>query len=434
MPSMTVSAMKSFEYRGVPVGKQALSRGLRDMVQGRVDLADSAQSSLFYRELARAMQYTDVASDLVRNLSPAVCFVREFGYTPHAQPFAVAVNMGVPGVNWHPAQRSGTWVFKRHHDIADPKIHLSISDVTWSRLKREPWLPHQEELLNREFEGRYRPDSRHDTRCLQEGKRLKSKAEVQLQLGLDPAKKTAVIFSHITWDQAFFYGKDVFEDFEHWLLETVRAACRNDNLNWIIKLHPANVLKLKQKSGGREMSEMITLRRLGELPRHVKIVAPDTDINTWSLYQVADYGLTVRGSVGFELPCFGIPVLTAGTGGYSGFGFTIDCESQSEYFERMRTLHTVPRLAADQIELAKKHAYYLWVERQISFDDVALVTHLPTKKARHPLQTNAELRLTSLEDIEMSPSLTAFADWIDRDSSPDLLTAPDHVLSCAATA
>jgi len=431
VPELKPSAIKSFQYRGVLVGRHALSRVLRDEVKGRLDLNDPVQSALIYKELARAIRNTDLGNEIMETLQPSVCFVREFGYTPHAQPFAVAVNRGIAGVNWHPGQRSGTWVFKRHLDISDPKIHLSISDATWSDLKTRPWLEHQEKLLQQEFEGRYRPDSKHDTRCIQEGKRFKTREEVQKQLGLDPDKKTAVLFSHITWDAAFFYGKDLFEDFEHWLLETVRAAYANSNVNWIIKLHPANVLKLKQKSSGGEMSELTTLKQLGPLPDHIKILFPDTDINTWSLYSVADYGLTVRGTVGFEMPCFGIPVLTAGTGGYSGFGFTIESGSAAEYLERLRTIQTIPRLSEAQIELAKKHAYYLWVERQISFEDVAQMTHLPSDRASHPLQTNVEYKLSSLSDVETSPSLSVFADWIQMESTPDLLAAPDGELSLA---
>ena len=52
--------------------------------------------------------------------------------------------------------------------------------------------------------------------------------------------------------------------------------------------------------------------------------APYSEISTRSIFGVTDYGITIRGSVGFELPCFGVPVLTAGTGFYSGRGFTID--------------------------------------------------------------------------------------------------------------
>ena len=78
-------------------------------------------------------------------------------------------------------------------------------------------------------------------------------------------------------------------------------------------------------SGARKWTELrwstssrALRRHFGNLPGHVKLMRADTGINTFSLFDVADYGLTVRGTIGMELPCFGIPVVTAGTGRYSG--------------------------------------------------------------------------------------------------------------------
>ena len=59
--------------------------------------------------------------------------------------------------------------------------------------------------------------------------------------------------------------------------------------------------------------------RVGKLPPHVRVLAPDTKVSTLSLFRSIDAGITVRGSIGYELPCFGVPVVTAGTGRYSGF-------------------------------------------------------------------------------------------------------------------
>jgi hypothetical protein len=312
-------------------------------------------------------------------------------------------------------------VFKKHLNLAHPKIHLSIDDSTWERLKDCMLLEEQKAALDNEFKERYRPDSRHDIRRLQEGKRLKTREEVIQQLGLDANKKTAVIFSHLTWDATFFFGIDLFEDFEDWLVETVRVAAENTDVNWIVKLHPANVLKLKQKGDISRPSELIALQKLGELPPHIKILRADTDINTWSLYSVIDYGLTVRGTVGYELPCFGIPVLTAGTGAYSGFGFTIDSATKQEYLEHLRHIKTIPKPTQEQTELARKHAYYVLLQRQASLEDVAHVTHLPADQALHPLQINLEMKLKSMTDLRKSPTLNAFTRWIGEDQDPDLL-------------
>ena len=95
------------------------------------------------------------------------------------------------------------------------------------------------------------------------------------------------------------------------------------------------------------------LRRLGALPDYVKIMHANTPVNTWSLFPVIDYGLTVRGTIGMELPCFGIPTVTAGTGRYSGYGFTMDPQTRDAYRDCLLNLHAVPRLTAEQIELAR---------------------------------------------------------------------------------
>lgn len=419
---LRIRDIKDCDYRGVPVGKHALSRVSRDLVQGRLDLNEPAQHKLFIEALAEAILNTDVSHILFDKMQPSVTFVREFGYTPYAQPFAVGLTRGVPGVNWHPGQRAGCWVFKRHYNLERPKVHLSIDDSTWQRLREYPLLEEQNAALESEFKERYRPDSKHDIRRLQEGKRLKTREEIVQQLGLDGNKKTAVIFSHLTWDATFFFGTDLYEDFEDWLVETVRVAAENTEVNWIVKLHPANVLKLQQKGDISRPSELIALQKLGELPPHIKILGFDTDINTWSLYSAIDYGLTVRGTIGFELPCFGIPVLTAGTGAYSGFGFTIDSKTKEEYVARLRHIQDIPKPTPAEIELARKHAYYVLLQRQASLEDVAHVTHLSSDQALHPLQINIEMKLKSILDLQNSPTLDSFIEWVENVENPDLLT------------
>src|SRR3989442_7090265 len=53
---------------------------------------------------------------------------------------------------------------------------------------------------------------------------------------------------------------------------TVRAACRNPAVNWVVKLHPVNVWRLEADNYRGELVEAAILRReIGELPRHVTL-------------------------------------------------------------------------------------------------------------------------------------------------------------------
>ena len=41
----------------------------------------------------------------------------------------------------------------------------------------------------------------------------------------------------------FFFGKDIFLDYEEWFKETLKIMIKNKEINWIIKAHPANSVK-----------------------------------------------------------------------------------------------------------------------------------------------------------------------------------------------
>ena len=107
------------------------------------------------------------------------------------------------------------------------------------------WSSNQDRELMRDLAESYKSGTWFNRKFLHDGKRIKTASEVRDQLGLDPSKKTAVIFSHVLWDATFFYGEGLFDDYETCLLQTVRAACGNKRLNWVIKLHPDLVWKLK---------------------------------------------------------------------------------------------------------------------------------------------------------------------------------------------
>jgi hypothetical protein len=252
---------------------------------------------------------------MVAQQRPRIVLFLEKGLSPAAEIFGVCVARGIPAVQYVGSQRMDGFVLKRLNRHNRHQHPFSLDNESWDRVKRMPWGPGREAELMREFEESYRKGSWFNRKFLHEGKRIKSAGEVRRQLGLDPAKKTAVVFSHVLWDATFFYGRGLFDDYETWLLETVRAACANPRVNWVIKLHPDLVWKLKHEDYAGELRDVIAVRSaVGKLPDHVRIVPPDTDINTFSFFEITDYCVTVRGTIGIEMACYGVPVLTAGTG------------------------------------------------------------------------------------------------------------------------
>lgn len=268
-----------------------------------------------------------------------------------------------------------------------------------------------------EFSESYEKGTWFNRRYLHQDKKIKPRDEVIQQLDLDPKKKTAVVFSHVLWDATFFYGTSLFQDYETWLIETVKAACKNSNLNWLIKLHPDLVWKLKYEKHTGELRDSIAIRSaVGKLPDHVKVIAPDTDLSTLSFFQITDVCVTVRGTIGIEMACHGIPVLTAGTGRYAGLGFTVDSSTKDDYLRRLAQAHTIPRLADSQIELARRFGYVLFMRRPWPVQSFQLVKK-PMSSVGDPLDTNIVFQPESGLKLAHAPDLEQLALWLQSEEA-----------------
>lgn len=413
--------LRELQYRGVHVGRHVLGTVSRMLRQGTPDLADPRVRAMLERLLPAAMRTVRRTERLVATARPEMALFLERGYTPYGEVYDVLLNAGVNVVQWVGSHVNESLVFRRCTPENRHDHPFSLSDETWDEVRRHRLTEMEDAILRREFGDRYRDGAWFNRQRLQDGKRVKAADEIRRQLGLDPEKKTAVVFSHLLWDATFFFGTDVFDNYEQWLVETVRAACRNPRLNWVVKLHPANVWKVRREDPNAEFVEERVLReQIGPLPPHVKLVRPETDINTYSFFQLMDYCLTVRGTIGMEAPCYGIPVVTAGTGRYSGRGFTLDSRDREEYLARLARLETVPPLAPAEIELAKKHAYALFKLRPLEFTSFRL--RFPdVETPSHPLDHNADVLVRSFAELAAAPDLKAFADWAIHSKRPDFV-------------
>src|SRR6185503_19322236 len=121
---------------------------------------------------------------------------------------------------------------------------------------------------------------------------------LQEQLGLDATRKTAIIYSHILSDANLFYGVDLFAGgYEEWLVETVRAAAENPRVNWVLKIHPANVLRNRRLGYAGEYGELLALREaFGKVPDFLRVIRPEDDVSPFAFFGITDWGLTVRGT------------------------------------------------------------------------------------------------------------------------------------------
>jgi hypothetical protein len=416
----TLQDWLGLEYQGVHVGRFTIASALRQLKVGQLDFTDPAIRAHLQAILELSVHQVMGAVGLMDRTKPDCVLIMDRGYSGHGEVFDLAINRGIDAIIWNLGYKSNRLVVKRYNAGNEREHPLAPSADTWHQMRSLPWKPEYGRRVREELFDCYQTQDWFSVVGTQFDTQILSQLQTREKLGLAADKKVAVIFPHILWDGSFFFGKDLFDDYTQWLVETIRAASANANLQWVVKLHPAHVVKAKQGNDLNRPSEVSVIENtFGRLPAHVTLVYPETQISTYSLFEIADYAVTVRGTVGIESALFGVPVVTAGTGRYDRRGFTLDSTTREEYLGRLATLETYPRLSAEQIEIAERYAYGTFLGRPLSLSSVSL------EYARDGKATpRFKVRCQTREEWLGASDMRRLAAWLADGRSEDMMTLP----------
>jgi len=412
----TVHDYKELTYRGARVGRQALST----VVRARHDAAVDVESDQLRREITAAVavgiEGVHASERLLDGIRPDVLLMVERGYAGLGALSDVALERDVPVVQFGSAHRDDAFFLKRYTRRNRDLQQRSLDEQTWSELLAEGWSDEKDDELRAELDAR-ETGKWFLARRVRHARRRRDPAELRRELGLDD-RKVAVLFSHVLWDASMFFGRDLYPDQAAWFVETVRLAAADDRVQWLVKLHPALFWKLRAEGVETEPAEVALLReRIGELPPHVKLLDPAADVANTDLFQLLDAGVTIRGTVGIELPQLGVPVLTAGTSDYAGRGFTVDAETIEDYERNVRGIAELERLSPEQVELAKLYAYGVFCRRPWRFSSFR-IEYLPPSDERG-VPHLVHLEVADEQQLRAAEDLRAFADWVLRSDDAD---------------
>jgi hypothetical protein len=407
------------DYQGAHVGRFAVASAMRSLKKGQLDFADPSLRRELRQRLDSSVRYTLGGMRLLEQLKPDCAFFLDRGYAGQGELFDLSLKRGIDTLTWNGGHKSNRLFFKRYHKGNEREHYTSLSAESWSQICSLDWKPEDGQRIRGELLDCYLTQDWYSSVGTQFGKEVISRQATRQLVGLTDDRKVAVIFPHILWDGSFFCGEDLFDDYTHWLIETIRAACANPRLDWVVKLHPGHVVKGKKEGiSGKPQELQVIEKEFGTLPSHIKLVYPETAISTYSLFEIADYAVTVRGTVGMEAALFGVPVVTAGTGRYDRRGFTLDSKTREEYLEKLATLETFPRLSAEQTQLAERFAYGVFLARPIGLSSVSLEFERD-EVATWKVAVNCKTR----DEWLSSPDMRRLAAWIADGKAEDMLGA-----------
>jgi hypothetical protein len=142
-------------------------------------------------------------------------------------------------------------------------------------------------------------DKHHDlVRAYDPAKRSASMEMLVERHHCDISKPIVLVAAHVFSDAPHAFPNQLYQDYEHWLIETCRHLQRNASANFLVKEHPSAALYNEEG-----LTERIL--RSANMEGHLL----SSDVNTGSLFALVDVLVTCGGTAGMEFPCFGIPVV-----------------------------------------------------------------------------------------------------------------------------
>ncbi len=349
---------RNIYFASVPIGDIALSTFCRHRGIGKIDNLDSEERQEIQTWMLDIYKSYQVTMELIKNLDISHSFHTEVFLEEYGGIFFGCLEKNVKVVRFAGTVRDDAFIIQKLSNESARKHHASLNSSKWLELSNAALTEDMANWISTNFKERY-SDKWFRSKRNYPGIQIEDENLIFEELSIRRDKPIAIVFSHVLYDSIYFYGTDLYPDYETWLIETVRQAIDNPNVQWIIKLHPSNVWRGEVETllKGKTLEEQIISSHFPELPRHVQIMKSDSKISTYALMEIANYGITVRGTAGLEMATLGKQVITAGTGRYEDCGFTIDPKTVKEYEEIISNLHQIGDLGDTKQLLARKYAY-----------------------------------------------------------------------------
>jgi hypothetical protein len=354
--SVTWESLDDLSYREVNLGPSARSAIIR-YLKG-YDLTG-------HEEVVREYAYTTLvvaaaSAAAFDNIKPARIFMSHAIYADWGPAAHTALDRGIPVSAWMASYLTAHFYFRHLEDKRQMDFHC-LSRVVWQEQSRREMSQLEEIQLNKYFKNRYQHHISFDMRSFEQY--VGDSSYFKQKYTLNPEKPIWGIITHVNWDAVSDYSPMAYDSFNEWLLDTVEIIKDIHEVQWLIKIHPAEASD-NPKSGAQSLIE----RYYPSLPDNIRIIPSGEQISPLDFYHLVDGGVTVYGTPGLEMATLGKPVILAGEAHYGGKGFTYDALDKESYKNFLLQAGNIKPLSKEQQQLARRYAYCYFIQRQIPLD------------------------------------------------------------------
>ncbi|MBN2489708.1 MAG: hypothetical protein JXQ29_02530, partial [Planctomycetes bacterium] len=344
------TALRSLEVDGRPVGAWALASVTRHLRTAGPGPGDEAIDRDFVASTIIALRaYTA----LLDRVNPSTVVVLNGKFFAQRVMLELARERGIEVVSYERGNVKNTLVFGRNR----PAVPFDVAAL-WPARRIHPLTAAEDERLDDYLRARIRLGNAQVPFF---DRPIHSLATIRKVLRLDD-RPFDVLFTNLIWDSAVCGEDLVFPSMFAWLRAAVTEAARTPERLLVIRAHPAEVKVWWQPT--RATVAGFLQGAFPRLPENVRLVPPESEVDSYALMAAAETGLVYTSSAGMEMAIGGRPVLVAARAVYRGAGFTFDPETPAAFAELMARRGRL-RMNHQARELARRFAHLVYFEASV---------------------------------------------------------------------
>jgi hypothetical protein len=326
----------------------------------RGTLADTEQMrSVALKFLRAGIEVAGMLDEFIDSWRPDVLVLHAPVYLIGGVALAVCKARGIDSASWEVGYRRASVMASHLGDYVREMRHDSSAD--WDR----PLSPREARALEIYLDGRQRgamDDLSHHPSPIE------GREAVVAATGLREGEKLVTLFTNVVWDAQVYAERTLFKGSVDWMIETLRRCIDTPGVRYVVRIHPAEV-KIPFVLTQERMDDQIRAA-FPDLPENVVLISPEDDLSSYSLAAASDLAVMYSSTLGLETMAMGVPTVVAGYPFYAGKGFGIEPSDRETYYQVVTHPEDVPPIPADEIERARRWAYYLFFQRMLIMPDI----------------------------------------------------------------
>lgn len=186
--------------------------------------------------------------------------------------------------------------------------------------------------------------------------------------GLQDGERMVSLYTNVVWDARVFAPDRLFSGPVEWMIETLRRVVDAPGVRYVVRIHPAET-KIPHVLTQERMDDQIRAV-FPELPANLVVIPPEDDLSSYSLAAASDMAVVYSTQMGLETMAMGIPTLVAGCPIYYGKGMGMEPPDREAYYQLLTHPASVAPMTADDVERARRYAYYFFFRRMMVLPDI----------------------------------------------------------------